>query len=103
MENDTPHEHKMMFDLEDQITLVNQSVTDDLDREIISECHLRFNQPAIVAQVMMQNMSDPMLSSPDRFTEGERVFWARVAVEMGPDWIAKFRRIGAFMAAVDKA
>lgn len=102
MKKDTPAEHLAMFKFGDQVDILNASITKDLDREIISQTHLRFNHPAVVAQVMMQNMADPMHDC-DTFTTEERLFWTEVAFEMGPDWIAKFRRIGAFMAAVDKA
>lgn len=102
MQNEISADHQAIFNLGDMVTLANKHVTDSTDREIMSETHLRLNSPALLAQFLMQNMSSPMADC-DAFGEDEKVFWTLIAFEMGPDWIAKFRRIGAFMAAVNKA
>lgn len=54
------------------------------------------HHPVYFAHLLMAN-----LDGPD--TVQEKIFWTRVADILGPDFIAQFRRIGAFMAAVDKA
>ena len=64
----------------------------------IHQVTLRFDHPVIFAKVIMENLGEP-----DEMDEDEKLYWAKIALEIGPDWIAKFRRIGAFMAAFDKA
>lgn len=68
----------------------------------IHDVTLRFAQPVIWAKVLMENIGGPRTDCED-MDEDEKLFWTKVTFEMGPDWIAKFRRIGAFMAAIDKA
>lgn len=63
---------------------------------------LRLDHPVIWAKVLMENLGGEG-GATDELWESEKLFWTKVTFEMGPDWIAKFRRIGAFMAAVDKA
>lgn len=63
---------------------------------------LHIDHPVIWAKVLMENLGGEGDAS-DELWESEKLFWTKVTFELGPDWIAKFRRIGAFMAAVDKA
>lgn len=68
----------------------------------ILEITLRFRSPMLLAKILVENMAG-LPAGPDTFSEAEKLFWAEVSFEFGPDWIAKFRRIGAFMSAIDKA
>lgn len=95
MENDRPVPGTAPASL---ITAVDAAFPHGTNPEIIAEMGLRFANPDVMAQVLMQNMSDP-----DEFTYMERIFWSNIAFSMGSDWIGKFRRISAFMSAVDKA
>lgn len=67
----------------------------------IHQVTLRFDRPVIWAKILMENLNGD--DSCEGMDEHEKLFWAKVAFEMGPDWISKFRRVGAFMAAVDRA
>lgn len=68
----------------------------------ITRIVLRFRSPMLLAKILVENMAG-LPADPDTFGEAEKLFWAKVSFEFGPDWIAKFRRIGAFMSAIDKA
>jgi hypothetical protein len=68
----------------------------------IHHATLRFEHPVLWAKVLMETLAQPPFDC-DQFGDNEKTFWAKVAMEIGPDWIAKFRRVGAFMSAVEKA
>ena len=54
-------------------------------------------------KVMAAQMLMAMLGNPDEFNEGEREFWLSVSFELGPDWIAKMRRVAGFMKMCENA
>lgn len=59
----------------------------------------RLRNPDALAQWLMAELSGPM-SDCERFTAEEKAHWIKAAGYMGPDWIAKLKRVAAFM---DKA
>ena len=93
---------QVSHELESAIDKVNGVAFAVVDHEYLGELHIRLNDPAVWAQVLMENMRDPMGTGND-FTIEEKAFWMQVASVIGTEWINKFRRIGAFMATVDKA
>lgn len=84
------------------VVLVNAESDEYLDVDEMDELPLRFSSAKVFAHVLRQNLCDSMSDHSD-FDFDEKEFWLRVAVELGPQWVAKFRRIGAFMALVEKA
>ena len=64
---------------------------------IINQKNWRFTNKVMAVQMLCQ-----YLGEVDGFDEAERTQWLAIALEMGPKWVAKFRRIGSFMKlAVD--
>lgn len=59
--------------------------------EITADLDLR---PAVLAQLIMEGVSDPEGS---RMTPRTKAYWIEVADHMGPDWIGGLRRAAAFM------
>ena len=88
--------------LSNTIEMINTLNPKDFDAEFTAEQHLRFGSARVLAHFLRQNLDAPMYG-PEEFDAGEKLFWAEVAIELGSDWINKFRRVGALMAAVDKA
>lgn len=86
------------------ITIEAINAEDDqyLNVDAMGELHLRVASPTVLAHILIQNLHGPMSGHSD-FDLDEKEFWLRVAGELGPAWVAKFRRIGAFMALVEKA
>lgn len=84
------------------IESVNAESDEYLDVDAMGELHLRFSSATVFAHVLRQNLHDPASDALD-FLVDEKEFWLRVAAELGPNWVSKFRRIGAFMAMVEKA
>ena len=60
----------------------------------------RLKDPDALAQWLIAELTG-LMSSCERFTAEEKAHWIKVADYMGPDWIAKFKRIGAFMDKVE--
>jgi hypothetical protein len=96
-------------ELETALENFNHVLSSDVEMSIleeggVTETRLLVNSPQVTAVVLMQMLADPMTSSPDtEFTFEEKEFWLKVAANLGPDWIGKFRRIGHYMNAVDQA
>lgn len=49
------------------------------------------------AQVLMEHLPIGDM----RWSASNKAFWIEVAEHMGPDWIAEFRKVGAFMHKVE--
>jgi hypothetical protein len=56
----------------------------------------RVDRPAVLGQMIMTQLDDP-----DSFTAKEKAFWTYVSEHIGPDWIAKLKRVAAFMDKVE--
>jgi hypothetical protein len=56
-----------------------------------------FTSPYVFGQLLMEN-----LGNCDRFDAEEKAFWLTVGQHMGPDWIAKFCKVGAWMRRADE-
>lgn len=92
------------YKLGDGVDAVNSTFFEVVDLDFLSEQSLRFSNARVMARVLMENLAHPMTADPaNSFGGEEKAFWLEVANELGADWIAKFRRIGAFMSAVEKA
>lgn len=76
---------------------------DEIGDRCREQARLRFSNPSLLAFVLMANLESTMSVEPIDLTTEDKAFWLIVANELGPDWIAKFRRIGHFMNVVDKA
>lgn len=63
---------------------------------VFDETNLEINAPFIMSQFLMQNLKDP-----SAFHQNEKLYWLQVAMEMGPDWITKLRKVVAFMDKVE--
>ncbi|NOU47375.1 MAG: hypothetical protein HOO86_09965 [Bacteroidales bacterium] len=91
--------------LSDAIEVVNGQIPDtvqldnpDLDG-IYDGQALTINNPTLWAQMLMQMLTGPMDTKVETFDPEAKLYWAAVAEALGPDYIAKYRRIGAFMKA----
>lgn len=54
------------------------------------------------AQLLMENIQHPLHDIGLPFEEEEKLFWAKVAIHMGPDYVERFRKIGTFMKRWDE-
>lgn len=93
---------EVIENLSSAVVLVNAESDEYLDVDMMGELPLRFSSPAVLAHILIQNLCGPMSGYSD-FDFDEKEFWLKVAGELGPAWVAKFRRVGAFMAVVEKA
>lgn len=63
----------------------------------IAECTADMKlDPTFLSQTLIQH-----LAGTDGWSVGFKTYWMRVADHMGPDWIAEFTTVGAFMRKVE--
>ena len=86
--------------LETALHRLNDIVPDDAKMSeldwIFDGTAFAVKSPFLMSQFIMQSMTHGTGDCETFFTD-EKVFWMNVADEMGPDWIAKFKRVAAFM------
>lgn len=56
--------------------------------------------PVFMAQLLMENLAHVM--DAQKMNSQQKFYWLMVGEHMGPDWIAMFRKVGAFMAKADE-
>ena len=99
--NDTTEKtwDKAMRQFSDAVEQMNVVVLPELEissfADELDTISMQINSPVVLAKLLMANME-----SPDSMTTAEKLFWARIADEIGLDWTGKFWRIGRFMEAV---
>ncbi len=96
-----PFETRALIEFGEAIDNINAMPKDweiGMFEPVIDQLSFRVDLPVIWAKVLMSN-----LGNAEEFSAEEKAFWLKVGEELGPDWIAKFRRIGAFMALVERA
>ena len=78
--------------------LTHEAEFSALERVIATQENWVLTNPVMAMQLLCQYLGDP-----GAFEESEKTKWLAIAQEIGSDYIAKFRRIGHFMKAVDDA
>ena len=81
-------------------TLMEGCVNPDYLSELFNE--VRLNNPRALGQLLMENLRDSMEVDPAAFTDEGKAFWLEVGHQMGPDYIAKFCKVGAWMRRADE-
>lgn len=61
------------------------------------DASLIVKSPEVFGQMLMNQLVGPMEIDPEVFTIAEKQWWLAVAAHIGPDWLAKLRRVAAFM------
>lgn len=82
---------------------LNMSLHEVRDDDVLAECMngLRLSSPRMVAHLLMENIRNSLASDLNTLPAEDKIFWTEVAAVMGPDWIERFRMLGAFMQYVD--
>jgi hypothetical protein len=60
-----------------------------------------FSNPNVFAQFLMEHLLDPLETDPATFDAESKIWWAKVSMHMGPDYIAKLRKVVAWMEKFD--
>lgn len=86
------------------LDVANAKLPHTVDPDFMSEAipQETFNNPCLMAQFLMNAMDWPLEADPiTSFSEHEKEYWMKAAFHMGPDWLAKLRKVVAWMEKVE--